>query len=153
VKLANFVGVWQMAEFNEQGDSIGAFQLVATTDTSGWHTVVPNRPPIQRRVVSFGGDSVVNEIGPFESVLRPGVSGSHARGLSHPRGFATWINHSALLTRRTGFAEANPHQGYAPEIDTPRPLANSGVAGHPPLHGRGPNIPSSDAPTSASFSR
>ena len=58
--LAPFAGTWQMSEFSEQGDSVGAFQLVATSDTSGWHTVVPNRPPIQRRVVAFGGGSVVN---------------------------------------------------------------------------------------------
>jgi len=31
-----------------------------------------NREPIPVRVVAVGGDSVVTEAGPFESVLRPG---------------------------------------------------------------------------------
>src|SRR5678815_5545710 len=64
--LAAFAGRWNMREFSEAGDSIGTFQLVATADTSGWMTVVPNRDGIRRRVAAFGGDSVVNEIGPFE---------------------------------------------------------------------------------------
>jgi hypothetical protein len=71
--LSQFAGTWHMREFNEAGDSIGWFELVATADTSGWKTIVPDRAPIARRVVAAGADSVVNEIGPFESVLRPGV--------------------------------------------------------------------------------
>ena len=96
--LAAFAGRWDMREFNETGDSIGTFQLVATFDTSGWMTVVPNRDGIHRRVVAFGGDSVVNEIGPFESVLRPGVQVS-TREVFHVRGdslFGTIIAHYSL---------------------------------------------------------
>jgi len=53
-------------------DTVIASEVIATADGKGWVTKIGNRPPIPTRVVASGGDSVVTEAGPFESVLRPG---------------------------------------------------------------------------------
>jgi hypothetical protein len=53
-------------------DSI-EFLLAATGDTTGWTMTYPNREPIPVRVVAVAGDSIVADVGPYESVLRKGV--------------------------------------------------------------------------------
>lgn len=73
LSLASLAGTWRVRGFNEAGDSIVGFQLVATGETSGWTINFPNRPPIPLRVVAVAGDSVITEGGPYESILRPGV--------------------------------------------------------------------------------
>lgn len=72
VSLSSFAGTWRVRGFNEAGDSIVGYQLVATADTSGWTLQFPNRAAIPMRV-SAAGDSVMTQAGPFESVLRRGV--------------------------------------------------------------------------------
>jgi hypothetical protein len=79
VTLASFAGSWQVTASNEAGDSVLAYQIVATGDPSGWRVMLPNRPPTVQTSVVVSGDSVVSEAGPFESALRPGVQvRSHA---------------------------------------------------------------------------
>ncbi|MGH7644116.1 MAG: hypothetical protein ACREMR_00885 [Gemmatimonadales bacterium] len=73
VSLADFAGTWRVRGFNEAGDSIVAYDLIATADPSAWTTMLPGRPPIPQRLVTVAGDSITTEAGPFESVLRPGV--------------------------------------------------------------------------------
>jgi hypothetical protein len=46
--------------------------LTATADANGWVTHLAGRDSIPTRVVAMGGDSVVTEAGPFQSVARPG---------------------------------------------------------------------------------
>ena len=54
-------------------DSVAVTSVVtATADRKGWTLRLPNRDAIPVRVVAVGGDSVVTEAGPFQSVLRPG---------------------------------------------------------------------------------
>jgi hypothetical protein len=65
--------MWHVLGYNHAGDSIVAYDLTASADTSGWTIIFPNRAPIAVRVVAMAGDSVVTEAGPYESVLRPGV--------------------------------------------------------------------------------
>jgi hypothetical protein len=73
LSLASLAGTWRVRGFNEAGDSIIGFQLVATGETSGWTITFAGRPPIPLRVVAVAGDSVITEGGPYESVLRRGV--------------------------------------------------------------------------------
>jgi hypothetical protein len=73
VSLSNFAGTWRVRGFNERGDSLVGYQLIATADSTGWKIIFPNRPPIAVRLVGVAGDSVVTESGPYESVLRKGV--------------------------------------------------------------------------------
>ena len=54
-------------------DSVaGRYELVATGNRDGWTIKLPNRPPLPVRIVATGGDSIVFEVGPFESILRRG---------------------------------------------------------------------------------
>ena len=72
--LAAFSGDWNVRAMPEQGDStLVTYVVRATNDTSGWTITFPNREPIPMRVLSVAGDSVVLEVGPYESALRPNV--------------------------------------------------------------------------------
>jgi len=53
-------------------DTVVNSVVTASADTSGWVTHLAGRGPIPTRVAAMGGDSVVTEAGPFESVARPG---------------------------------------------------------------------------------
>ena len=74
VTLADFAGTWSMKSWNEARDSVLVeSELMATADTNSWMLHLPNRPPITVKVVAMGGDSVVAEAGPYDSMLRKGV--------------------------------------------------------------------------------
>ena len=53
-------------------DTVVNSLVTATADANGWVTHLAGREPIPTRVVAMGGDSVVTEAGPFQSVVRPG---------------------------------------------------------------------------------
>ncbi len=71
---ASFAGTWDMWALSETGDSLTATTMMATADTATWMVAFPGRDPMPTRVLAIGGDSVVYEFGPYESVLRPGVT-------------------------------------------------------------------------------
>jgi hypothetical protein len=74
LSLADMAGTWSVRSQMEGSDStVVTYNLVATSDRSGWSINFPNRKPIPVRVVAVEGDSVVTEAGPFESALRKGV--------------------------------------------------------------------------------
>ncbi|MFL5516731.1 MAG: hypothetical protein ACJ8DJ_11280 [Gemmatimonadales bacterium] len=74
IKLADVAGKWAVRLMPESGDStLAKYEIVATSDSSGWKLNFPKRKPIPIRVVAVAGDSIVGEAGPFESVLRKGV--------------------------------------------------------------------------------
>ena len=73
VNLADFAGTWTVQVMGETSDSVLVTNtIVATADPAGWTMTLPGRAPMALRV-STSGDSVVTEVGPYESVLRPGV--------------------------------------------------------------------------------
>jgi len=73
VNLADFAGTWTSQVMAEGNDSVLVTNtIVATADPAGWTLTLPGRAPMALRV-STSGDSVVAEVGPYESVLRPGV--------------------------------------------------------------------------------
>ena len=58
----------------ESGDStLVTYEMVASSDSSGWSLNFPKRKPVPVRIVAVEGDSIVTEAGPFESVLRKGI--------------------------------------------------------------------------------
>ena len=71
--LQRFAGDWHLRQWNTVGDTIPSLVLHATADTAGWTAKFPDRDPIPVRVVDASGDLVVTEMGPFPSVIRPGV--------------------------------------------------------------------------------
>jgi hypothetical protein len=73
ISLADVAGKWSMKTLTEKGDStLVKYELVATSDTTGWTFNFPKRKPVPAHV-SVGGDSIVLDAGPYESVLRKGV--------------------------------------------------------------------------------
>jgi hypothetical protein len=73
LSAAQLAGRWSMRAVPFSGDSSATMSvLTATPDNSGWTLTFPNRPPIATRV-TFAGDSVMTESGPYESVRRAGV--------------------------------------------------------------------------------
>ena len=72
--LSDVAGKWHARVMSETSDSVLVeYDLTATADTAGWMMMLPNRPPMAMRVTA-GGDSIVAEAGPYESVLRAGVT-------------------------------------------------------------------------------
>jgi len=73
LSLADVAGRWNMRAVPESGDTTPTtFVVTATADTTGWTTTFPDRAPLATRVTA-AGDSVVTEVGPYESVRRRGV--------------------------------------------------------------------------------
>ena len=74
IALTDIAGKWSVRTMAETGDSVlVSYELVASSDTSGWSLNFPKRKPVPMRVVAVGGDSIVTEAGPFDSALRKGV--------------------------------------------------------------------------------
>ena len=73
LSAADFTGKWDMRAVPLTGDTTPTLSvLTATSDNNGWTTTFPNRAPVATRV-TFDGDSLMTEAGPFESVRRRGV--------------------------------------------------------------------------------
>jgi hypothetical protein len=86
IKLADVAGRWEIRSMVGPKDSvIVTYTLTATADGKGWTITFTGRDPIPARVVSVGGDSIIIEAGPFNSVLRPGQMVS-TRTVSHYAG-------------------------------------------------------------------
>lgn len=71
--LAAYAGTWSVITRNEAGDSIASYELTANAERTGWTLTFPGRDPLPVTIVEASGDSVVTQVGPYESVLRPGV--------------------------------------------------------------------------------
>jgi len=84
---SNVAGTWDGKTMIGPKDSvIATYTLTATADTSGWTLKFPGRDPYAARVVAMGGDSVVTEVGPYPSILRPDVTVTVLRTTGHYKG-------------------------------------------------------------------
>ena len=73
IKLADVAGTWDVKSVMGPKDSVVAtWVMTVAADGKSWTMTLPNRAPIAARIVAMGGDSVVAEMGPYESVVRPG---------------------------------------------------------------------------------
>ncbi|MGK7313303.1 MAG: hypothetical protein ACN0LA_13795 [Candidatus Longimicrobiales bacterium M2_2A_002] len=70
--LDAFVGTWDAMTYMESGDTVPS-TIIATADPDGWMVEFAEREPMPMRVLEVSGDSVVTEIGPYESLLRDDV--------------------------------------------------------------------------------
>jgi hypothetical protein len=74
ISLADVAGVWSMQALPETGDSaLVTYEMVATDNTEGWTVTFVGREPIPARVIAVEGDSIMVDVGPYESALREGV--------------------------------------------------------------------------------
>lgn len=73
ISLADVAGKWKLRSMDPDGSNPAEAVLIATADTLGWTYTGPDRKPVPVRVVAVGGDSIVTEQGPYESLIRKGV--------------------------------------------------------------------------------
>ena len=72
VSLGDFAGTWESVTYLESGDTVH-YTMTATDSEDGWTVDLPDRDTMPMRVVAVAGDSVVTEMGPYESIIREGV--------------------------------------------------------------------------------
>lgn len=73
ITAKDLAGTWKIQAMIGPKDSVVSTSTT-TRKSDGTATVqFPKRQPIESRTVTIGGDSVVSEVGPYPSVLRPGV--------------------------------------------------------------------------------
>ena len=105
IKLSDVTGVWDAKSMVGPSDSVVATSvLTATADTSGWTMKLEGRDPIAMRVVAMGGDSIVTEAGPYASILRPGLTVTVLRNVSHYKGDTMWGTFEALYSSGDRFS-------------------------------------------------
>jgi hypothetical protein len=67
----NVAGKWAVRVMPEgQDTTLLIYMLDATNTSNGWKMTLPNRQPMDSRVLSMNNDSVVVENGPYPSVLQ-----------------------------------------------------------------------------------
>ena len=73
LSLGDVAGTWSGRATAMDNDSVVVtYEMVASADPTAWTITFPNRPPIPVRP-TVDGDSIVTDIGPYESSLRKGV--------------------------------------------------------------------------------
>jgi hypothetical protein len=74
ISLADVAGVWTMQAFADTGNTaLITYEMLATDSAEGWVVTFPDREPLPARLLPVEGDSMVIDVGPYESVLRQGV--------------------------------------------------------------------------------
>lgn len=105
IKLADVAGVWEVRSMIGANDSVVATSVInATADTAGWTMKLEGRDPIPLRIVAMGGDSIVTEAGPYPSILRPGLTVTVLRNVSHYKGDQMWGTFEAVYSSGDKFS-------------------------------------------------
>ena len=86
IKLSDVAGTWVGRSMAGPKDSVfSTWVLTATGDRQGWTFKRPKGDPYPMRIITVGGDSVVTEVGPYPSILRPGQTAT-TRFVGHYHG-------------------------------------------------------------------
>lgn len=71
----NLAGRWSVRVMPEDQDTtVIMYILEATNNNRGWKMTLPNRAPMEVRVIHMDADSIVTENGPYSSALQKGVT-------------------------------------------------------------------------------
>ena len=74
ISLKDVAGKYAVTGKYENGDTtVVTYELNATGDTTGWTITFPKPKPLPVKIISVSGDSIVAEMAPYESAIRPGV--------------------------------------------------------------------------------
>ena len=69
------VGKWLVSVMPQDKDTVvSTYTLDIKDSQDGWTLTFPGRDPLEVRVVSMTGDSIVTDVGPFESSVQKGVT-------------------------------------------------------------------------------
>ncbi len=83
IALSDVAGTWKVNVLSESGDTTYfTFDMVATDNKDGWSFNFPKKKPVPVKVVAVEGDSIVTEAGPFESMIRKGVTVTLSRSVN-----------------------------------------------------------------------
>ena len=86
IKLSDAAGTWNTKASVGPNDSVTVPSVTTVSkDGKTWNTTV-NGVSHAVRIVSFGGDSIVTEAGPYPSALRPGQTVSLIHTVGHYKG-------------------------------------------------------------------
>jgi hypothetical protein len=73
ITAKDLAGTWKIQAMIGPKDSVVATNTTRNKSDGTATVQFPKRPPIESRTLTMGGDSVVSEVGPYQSILRPGV--------------------------------------------------------------------------------
>jgi hypothetical protein len=89
IKLSDVTGKWAIKASVGPNDSVVVTSVMnATANPKTWTLTYPNRAPLPMRVVASGGDSIVTEVGPYESMLMKGKTVTVLHSVMHSTGDA-----------------------------------------------------------------
>ena len=98
----NYAGNWSVNVMPVGKDTVlTSYVLNTTADQAGWKMTFPGRSPMDVKVLSMDADSVVTEVGPFESAITKGLMVNLAHTSMHLDGeklVGTAIIHYARKT-------------------------------------------------------
>src|SRR5262249_8889829 len=80
-------GDWNGKSMIGAEDSVvGTYTWTIAADSKSATIKFPNRDALEARVVAMGGDSIVTEVGPYPSIVRPGETVNLLRTVGHVKG-------------------------------------------------------------------
>lgn len=83
----SLAGNWNVKVMPVGKDTVvSSYVLNATADQTGWKMAFPGRDPMDIRVLSMDKDSVVSEVGPFESSIVKGLKVNFVHSSMHLEG-------------------------------------------------------------------
>lgn len=84
-------GTWNARTMIGPNDSVATgYVLTIAADGKSATIRFPGREALPARIVAMGGDSIVTEIGPYPSVLRPGQTVKSLKSVSHYKDNSMW---------------------------------------------------------------
>lgn len=103
---AGAVGTWNNKTMVGPKDSVVATSTITLTADGKVTVQFPGRPLLTAKVLAAGGDSVVTEIGPYESVVKKGLmttttSVGHYKGNTSSGTFTAKYNDGTTLKGKT----------------------------------------------------
>jgi hypothetical protein len=95
-----FAGRWNGRAMVGANDSvIIVFALTIAADGKSATMGFFNQEPVPARILAAGGDSMVTEAGPYQSILRPRESVTSLRAVAHFKGDTMWGTFEAAYVK------------------------------------------------------
>jgi len=96
----DFAGKWNGRAMVGANDSvIIIFALTIAPDGKSATMGFFNQDPVPARILAVGGDSMVTEAGPYQSILRPKESVTSLRAVAHFKGDTMWGTFEAVYAK------------------------------------------------------
>lgn len=95
-----FAGTWNGRGMVGANDSVLiVFALTISADGKSATMGFFNQDPVPARILAVGGDSMVTEAGPYQSVLRPWEAVTSLHSVAHFKGNKMWGSFDAVYAK------------------------------------------------------